>query len=126
MFIDRSLGRKKVASALRQAGAQVEVHDDHFPPDANDEHWLTAVGERGWLVLTKDLQIRRRATERQALMRAGVGAFVLTARGLDGAQMAETFVKALPAMRRFVSRNQPPFIARITRDGSVSLLMAPR
>ena len=33
-FIDRSLGRRHVAQALRAAGAVVEIHDDHFPQDA--------------------------------------------------------------------------------------------
>jgi hypothetical protein len=48
-FIDRSLGRKAVATALRNAGARVEVHDDHLPQDAKDEEWLRYVGEReGW------------------------------------------------------------------------------
>jgi len=36
-----------VATALRDAGATVEIHDDHFPPDALDETWLHAVGHRG-------------------------------------------------------------------------------
>jgi len=51
-FIDRSLGRKAVATALRSAGARVEVHDDHLPQDAKDEEWLQYVGARNWVVLT--------------------------------------------------------------------------
>jgi PIN like domain len=46
------------AGALRVAGAQIEVHDDHFPQDAPDELWLPEVGRRGWAVLTKDDRIR--------------------------------------------------------------------
>jgi hypothetical protein len=53
-FLDRSLGKEIVAQALRAAGADVEIHDDHFPPDAKDEDWLTEVGSLGWIVLTKD------------------------------------------------------------------------
>ena len=45
-FVDRSLGKHVVAVALRSAGARVEVHDDHFSPDATDEHWLTESGEK--------------------------------------------------------------------------------
>ena len=44
-FLDRSLGRKTVAEALRAAGAKVEMHDDHFAQDATDETWLKTVGE---------------------------------------------------------------------------------
>ena len=35
-FIDRSVGKKTVANALREAGLHVEVHDDHFAQDALD------------------------------------------------------------------------------------------
>jgi hypothetical protein len=36
-FIDRSLGRRVIPNALRDAGARVEVHDDHFSQDAQDQ-----------------------------------------------------------------------------------------
>jgi hypothetical protein len=79
-FIDRSLGKKIVAQALRQIGAAVEIHDEHFAPDAKDEDWLVEVGRRGWIVLTKDDRIRYRITERAAIVSARVRAFVLTPR----------------------------------------------
>ena len=69
-FIDRSLGKKIVAQALRDSGETVEIHDDHFLPDAKDEDWLVEVGSRGWIVLTKDDRIRYRVTERTAIMSA--------------------------------------------------------
>ena len=73
-FLDRSLGKKRIATALREAGAIVHVHDDSFPPDAKDEEWLTRVGRNQWIVLTKDHRIRYRNLERSALMSAGVAA----------------------------------------------------
>jgi PIN like domain len=45
-FIDRCLSSKKVVAALREAGFTVEVHEDHFAPDALDIDWLPQVGER--------------------------------------------------------------------------------
>jgi hypothetical protein len=52
-FIDRSLGGKLIATALRDAGANVEVHDSHFKPDTPDVDWLTEVGKRGWWCFRK-------------------------------------------------------------------------
>jgi hypothetical protein len=124
-FLDRSLGKHIVADALRQAGAVVERHDDHFRQDANDVEWLRAIGPRGWIVLTRDDKIRHRSHERTALIQAGVRAFVLARRSLSGPAMANAFVHALPAMRRFVAQYQAPFIARVTQGGSVSLLLKP-
>src|SRR5262245_27873965 len=93
-FSDRSLGRKIVAQALRDVGERVEIHDDHFAPDAKDELWLVEVGSRGWIVLTKDDRIRYRVTERTALAVAKVKTFVLTSTQLQGSEMADAFIKA--------------------------------
>jgi predicted nuclease of predicted toxin-antitoxin system len=122
-FVDRSLGRRIITDALREAGEDVRVHDDHFPQDAKDEVWLAAVGKQGWVVLTKDKNIRYRAVELQALIAANVRAFVLTARGdLSGAEVGQIFVKALPGMKRLCETTKPPFIARVSRDGSITLV----
>lgn len=121
-FLDRSLGKKRIATALRQAGVIVHVHDEHFLPDAKDEDWLSQVGQRGWVVLTKDHRIRYRQVERLALLRAGVAAFILTSGDLQGEEMARIFVKVLPIISRFLRRHRKPFIAKVARNGSVSML----
>src|SRR5713226_2579725 len=94
-FLDRSLGKLKVANSLRKAGVTVEVHEQHFAPDAPDQDWLKAVGERSWVVLTKDQKIRYHSREREALLASGVRAFVLTAGSASGEEMAQAFLKAL-------------------------------
>ncbi|MGH7324614.1 MAG: hypothetical protein ACREJ9_08200 [Candidatus Rokuibacteriota bacterium] len=126
LFVDRSLGKKIVAGALRQAGAQVEIHDDHFAPDALDEVWLREAGERGWIVLTKDRGIRYRAPALAAIRLATVRMFVLTAGDLQGPEMAAIFVKALPLIVRVARGQVAPFIAKVTKSGAVSLLVSAR
>ena len=122
-FVDRSLGRKIIPAALIQAGEVVRIHDDLFPQDAKDEAWLTQVGKCGWIVLTKDTRIRYHAIEVNALRAAAVRAFVLTAKGdLSGQEMAGIFVKALPAIKKLCMRQPPPFLARVNREGNVSLI----
>lgn len=103
----------------------MRVHDDMFRPDEKDEVWLTEVGRRGWIVLTHDRRIPYRRNECEALMRAGVRAFVMAARGdLKGEDIAAIFVRALPAIRRFAARTPLPYIAKVTRSGRVELLKA--
>lgn len=123
-FVDRSLGRKRIAAALRAAGAQVHVHDDFFAADAPDVAWLERAGREGWIVLTKDRAIRWRAVECAVLMTAGVRAFTLTSGNLQGKEMAEIFVKALPAIRRFAVKHEPPFIGAVAKSGKVTLLLS--
>lgn len=120
-FVDRSLGGKIVASALRAAGASVEVHDDHFKKDDPDEVWLTAVGASGWVALTKDEQILHRPAEIVALFEAASAVFVLVGGDLKGAEIARAWVAALPVMREIVAQTEVPFVARVYADGSVSV-----
>ena len=122
-FIDRSVGKNVVARALRAAGATVEVHDDHFRQDALDEEWLPAVGRRGWAVITCDDRIRYRAIEREAATSAGVALFIFAGKKMRAAAIAEALVHAVPAMKELLAKQSRPFIAKVTRAGSVSLLL---
>ena len=122
-FLDRQLGRYKMAVVLRAAGLHVEVHDDHFRQDALDPEWLAAVGERNWIVVTRDERIRYRVAEKQAIRRAKVRAFVLAAQGdLHAVMLAQNFLVALPKIRRVVEKQKPPFIVKISRSGDVTVL----
>lgn len=120
-FIDRSVGRK-LAEPLRQAGLQIELHDDHFPQDALDQVWLTEVGNKGWYVITRDERIRYRHIEATAARAAGVGMFVVVSKNLTGPQTGEAILKALNRIRRFINNHDRPFIAKIYRDGRVEKL----
>lgn len=122
-FVDRSLGRKIIPEALRNANESVKTHDELFPQNTPDAVWLEEAGRQNWIVLTKDTRIRYHANETSALLRSGVRAFVLTARGdLTGPEMAGIFVNALPAIKKVASENSAPFIARVHRDGSVEII----
>jgi hypothetical protein len=89
-FIDRSLGRKHLAEALRGCGLVVhtlssvygEAQGQHVP----DEQWLRDAGSNDWVVLMKDDAIRRRPAERDALTEARVRAFCLTNAQLRAAE----------------------------------------
>ena len=112
-----------MAGVLRSAGLKVEIHDDHFSQNAQDPHWLTAVGRNNWIVVTRDERIRYRVAEKQAIRRAKVRAFVLAAQGdLRAEMLAEIFLKALPKIRRTVREQKPPFIAKISRGGDLALV----
>jgi PIN like domain len=108
-----------VAEALRAAGETVEIHDEHFEPDAPDQMWLTEVGAKAWVVLSKDDRIRRSPVERHALLTAGVAAFFLGRSDLRGDQMATALVRALPAMKKALRKFDVPFIAGVSVAGDV-------
>ena len=112
-----------MAGILRSADLHVEIHDDHFAPDAKDEEWLSVAGKNEWIVITRDERIRYRATAKQVIRRAKVRMFVLVAHGnLRIETLAEIFIKALPKITLVASEQKPPFIAKIWRDGSVAVI----
>jgi predicted nuclease of predicted toxin-antitoxin system len=117
-FIDRCLG-KKLADPLRNAGAIVEIHDDHFSQDINDEDWLRIVGERNWVVLTKDKKIASRPLELLAVAQGNVRLFAFVDGDVSGVVVAQAFVNALENMQRFIRGNQAPFIAKVYQSGLV-------
>ncbi len=120
VFIDRSLGKKVVANALRNSGYTVEIHDDHFPPDAPDYVWLTEVSRRGWMVFTKDKRIKHRVAELHAVVSSGAMVFTLSGGSVKGGEMAQIFVNAMPKIVLYASENSGPFIVRVGRTGKLS------
>jgi predicted nuclease of predicted toxin-antitoxin system len=119
-FIDWCLG-KTVAHALVKAGALIEHHGNHFNQDAPDIEWLTEVGDRGWVVLTKDKAIGSNALELKAIAAANVRVFCLASGNLTRQQMADLFVDVLEKLTKFTQGNQAPFIAKIYKDEGVKL-----
>lgn len=118
-FLDRNMGRHVVADALRAAGQVVEVHDDHLPPDASDEEWLSLVGRRKWIAITKDRNIRYRQSEKLAVQENNARVLVLRSRNTTGEQNADLLVKNATRIHRFCDQNEPPFIAGMTRSGAI-------
>lgn len=100
-------------------GATVVIHDDYFSQDINDEDWLREVGERNWVVLTKDKKIATRSWELKAVTEGNVRLFALVDGNVSGVVMAQAFVKALQNMQRFIRGNPAPFIAKVDKSGVV-------
>jgi hypothetical protein len=86
-FLDHQIGRYQVAEMLRAAGAKVEVHLDHFPGDMPDVEWIPEVARRGWVLITKDQNIRRNPLEREAYRAAQLRGFVATGRDMNAKEL---------------------------------------
>lgn len=95
-FVDRSLGGRDVAEALRKAGWTLRTHIEVY--GTRDEHvrdveWLELCGREGWAVLTMDRRIRYHRAEIAAIRRHKVKAFALTSGNLTAANQAERFIR---------------------------------
>ena len=122
-FLDKCLGRYDVSDALKALNANVELHTDHFAEDAPDHEWLPVVGQRGWVVLTKDRHLLNNQLQIVSLLKANTHVFVLRAADMTGEDMANAFSAAHHDMLKFIEKYPTPYIAQLTRAGVVSMLV---
>lgn len=122
-FLDYQIGRYVVAEALRRAGARVEVHIDHFAQDAPDLEWIPEVGQRSWVLITKDENIRRNPRERAAYEEAELRGFIVMGGDMSGGDLAELLVARLPGMVRRVANRRGPLLFTISRGGTFTKLL---
>jgi hypothetical protein len=110
---------------LLAAGARVERHDDHFAQNALDEEWIPKVTRRGWVILTKDKNIRRTRGEREAVLLAAARVFTLSSGNMRGEAMAALFVSRLADMEKLALNHPPPFVAVVSPTGIRMIALPP-
>lgn len=119
IFFDRSVPRS-VADALARIRGDVMWLEPEFPHDTPDEVWLAEAGARGWIVVTRDRRIRTRPAEREAIVRNGVGAFVLLQRRpMSAADVLDVVVANLGAMERCDRETPRPYIFSVSRAAGI-------
>jgi len=98
-----------------------ERHLSHFPRGTPDEEWLPKVGQEQWALLTADKRIRYNLLEKRALAEHKVMEFVFASGNMSGEEMAKALELGLAKMVLLTKRQDPPFVATITRSGEVHL-----
>ena len=125
-FLDYQIGRYVVAEALRNAGARVEVHIDHFSQAAPDLEWIPEVGRRDWVLITKDSNIRRNPLERSAYKAArlrGSAALWSPARIWVVQTSLVCWLSSLTGMVRRSHGRPGPFLFTVSRGGVFKKLL---
>jgi len=69
----------------------------------------------------RDQRIGKRRLELEALLNGGVKAFVLVSGNLTSAENAAIIIKALPKIVAIIVENNCPFIAKVTRQSTVTI-----
>lgn len=109
-FVDRSLGRHRVAAALRSAGWIVTTHHEVY--GARDEvvpdvEWLELCADRGLVVLTKDRRLRYTPDEIAVIRRRRLRVFALSRGNLEVSEQANRFVQNATRIEAELSRSGP-------------------
>ena len=117
IFVDGSMPRS-VADELKNIGKDAKAKRELFVDGTEDTVWLKAVGENGWLAITRDEYIRRRPGEKQAIIDHGVGCFIFTYRNsLKKAEIVALVLQYIEEMERVFATTRRPFIYTVAMDG---------
>jgi hypothetical protein len=122
LFLDENLCNcKPILTSLDQAGVKYERHLDHWKAGTPDNEWIPVVGEKGWILLTRDQNIRYNELELKQIVAAKVKEFVVLGGNLNRDELAELITAALPAMKKLCKKQKPPFIVSISKLGKLGL-----
>lgn len=118
IFLDRSLGRLRVPARLRASGLRVVTLAEHYGIPADeavpDNAWLRLTAQRGWIAFTKDRRIRTR--EGRFIRQFGARCFCVDpSAGLDADEVADRFLRSLPAIVSACAETGPLYYA-VRRD----------
>lgn len=122
-FLDRSLGGRDVADALRGAGWSIRTHAEVYrdrDQDVEDVEWLELCGRHGWPALTMDRRIRYHPAEIAAVRRYRVQAFALTSGNLTAAEQAQRFIRNGPRIDAACEQSGP-FLYAVHADRIVRI-----
>jgi PIN like domain len=114
-FVDRSLGRQDVPSALENRGLVVHtmatIYREREQFVADDE-WLAGCIDANWIVLTKDKRLRQVVGRLPALQQDTLRVFILMSGNLTAAQQVERFVENLERIEA-AAHEAGPFIVGV-------------
>ena len=113
---------RPIHDVLDSAGLHYERHLAHFPRDkfpegVDDEIWLPFVGERCWIILTKDKAQRYTPLELDQIKKHAIRQFSFSSGNMNKTLMADILKARLSDIFRFVFKHQAPFIGSITQHG---------
>jgi len=93
------------------------LHSSHFPNGTEDSIWLDFIGQRGWIVITKDKSHRYNPLEKAQLQRHKIKQFAFSVGSMNGQEMANILYRNLRKIFKFIQKQPPPFVASLTKSG---------
>ncbi len=115
-FVDNNLS-PQLAKGMEGFGQNVVHLTDHFPADTEDTEWLAHIGEKGWILITRDERIRFRPGERAALKEHEVGAFFMGGKNRNACQLIQQLVRNWPQIKERARSTKRPFAFRVRPTG---------
>lgn len=123
IVLDENLSSRRIIAKLLGHELPVHPQTDFVPRGATDPELVKALsGHPNIGLITRDEDFRYKAGTVEVLKTSKVGVFVLTGGGNRRAEeIADIIIRAWSSMCRIRSKNDTPFVARVSPDGTVTL-----
>lgn len=119
-LLDRSLGGRKLVTALRAAGwdavTLAEQFGDRRAQQMNDEEWIGEGTSLGFLLLAKDHRVATRPLEARAIYMHDARLIAFARGDLTADEMIELCLIHAGAIHRLAAVH-PPFVFSVTQHG---------
>jgi hypothetical protein len=117
-YLDENLSDcKPIQAVFESAGIKFERHLTHFARGTDDVDWLSFVGKKGWIVVTKDKSQRYNPLEKAEIQKYRIKQFAFQSGNLSAIEMAALLEANLRKIFNLIRRHPPPFVASITKSG---------
>jgi predicted nuclease of predicted toxin-antitoxin system len=123
LFLDRSIGTRRIAAALRAERLDVETIADRYGPASThvrDEQWIAEASRDDRLLISADKRIRYRPQERAAICAHNARCVTFAAGDLTSEQMIALFLHHLPNVQ-LIASDPGPYVYHLTRDRLVRM-----
>lgn len=115
-FFDNNLGQNLVIG-LRAFGEDVVHLTEKFPHNTPDEIWLKEIGEKNYVLITRDERVRWNPAELSAFCKNKVGAFFLGGKNLNKWGIIQQLIRNWPQIVDLSGKTRKPFAFRIPPHG---------
>ncbi|KWX02946.1 hypothetical protein LI90_3995 [Carbonactinospora thermoautotrophica] len=124
LFLDRSVGTRKVAAGLRELGIEVQTIQERYgseAPRVADVRWIADATADGWVLLGADQRIRYRPLERRALCLYKARYFAFPRGDLTARQMVDRVAAHLDHIARIAVHEPGPYVYHLTESRVVAM-----
>jgi hypothetical protein len=121
LLLDENLSGHRIIEGLTAHGVPVRPQTSIMKRGIPDEEVLSVLEHHPDLfLLSKDSDFHKKPVIKEAVIRHGIGAFVITAhKGKTAAELVELICISWNRMERFARNHDRPFVAKILADGRV-------
>jgi hypothetical protein len=121
LLLDENLSGRRIIKGLTTCGIPVKPQTDLMQRGLSDEEVLRILaGHPECFLLSKDSDFHKKPMVKDALVRHGIGAFVITAhKGKTASEIVGLVNKAWRRIQKFAQKHPRPFVAKILADGRI-------